>query len=364
MGFTPSDMTCHYLNMMKQDLCMKSLIQLEHLKTIPLALHPTVLDDLVAMGFDLPSVNKPDPAPTPAAFQEICNWFRPNFFQHSNVEEHNNFTIHICNLVNVLGLINPPQSPSPILCSCPHSNEDIPIEPPALTCVLSEAAMQTPAPIHMEATPPPPTPPAPAAIPPTADAAARPLCPEAPSADISLPNLSTLWVDSACISPNGIMCAMASVPSTSDLNTIEVTLPAGLTGAHVTIPTLQLFIKIMDMPYFKPGTTKPPTGTKLAAQLAHSPILLDEIKHSHFMHNSPKADSGTFWINLADSWKHAATQWPTALSVLDCITCLPTIPLRGVAKATPRPTPPPSHSGRHTLLTCLPMHQLWSPPCC
>ncbi|KAF9439744.1 hypothetical protein P691DRAFT_768994 [Macrolepiota fuliginosa MF-IS2] len=178
-GFTPSNATCCYLNMMKQDLHVKSIIQIKHLKTVPLALCLSILDDLVAMGFKLPPDNEPGPTSTPAesndapcmiyqmwpkveplklsnqALQEICDWFRPNFFQHSNVEECDIFTIHICNLVNVLDLIIPPQSPSPTPCACPHCDKDIPMEPPAPTCVLSEAATQTPVPVHMEAMPPP-----------------------------------------------------------------------------------------------------------------------------------------------------------------------------------------------------------------
>ncbi|KAF9442072.1 hypothetical protein P691DRAFT_765610 [Macrolepiota fuliginosa MF-IS2] len=75
----------------------------------------------------------------------------------------------------------------------------------------------------------------------------------------------------------------------------------------MTIPASWLFIKIMDVPFFKPGTTEPPTGTKLATQLTHSPIPLDFIEHSCFMCNSPKANSRTYWINLTDSQRGTHT---------------------------------------------------------
>ncbi|KAF9442071.1 hypothetical protein P691DRAFT_765609 [Macrolepiota fuliginosa MF-IS2] len=64
--FTLSDATCRYLNTMKQDLCMKSIIQLKHLKTVPITLQVAILDDLSVMGFNLPTGDKPDPTPTPA----------------------------------------------------------------------------------------------------------------------------------------------------------------------------------------------------------------------------------------------------------------------------------------------------------
>ncbi|KAF9440972.1 hypothetical protein P691DRAFT_766939 [Macrolepiota fuliginosa MF-IS2] len=60
------------------------------------------------------------------------------------------------NLVKILTLPTP--SPPPP-CMRPHSNEeDIHMEPPIPTCVFSEAATQTPAPIHVVTMSPPPPP--------------------------------------------------------------------------------------------------------------------------------------------------------------------------------------------------------------
>ncbi|KAF9441711.1 hypothetical protein P691DRAFT_765975 [Macrolepiota fuliginosa MF-IS2] len=112
---------------------------------------------------------------------------------------------------------------------------------------------------------------------------------------------STLKVDSACFSPCGIMCATAHIPSTKDLDIIEATLSDGLLGAHTSIPASQSFIKIVDIPYFKPSTTKPLPSAKLNAQLKHSIIPADYVVHTHFVHNSLKAKFTTVWINLSDS---------------------------------------------------------------
>ncbi|KAF9440408.1 hypothetical protein P691DRAFT_687774 [Macrolepiota fuliginosa MF-IS2] len=111
---------------------------------------------------------------------------------------------------------------------------------------------------------------------------------------------STLKVDSVHISPCGLTFATASIPSTSDLDTLEATFSAKLPGAQVSIPALQSFIKIMDVPYFKSSTTEPFLITELNAQLKHSIIPPDFIVHLHFTCNSPKADSATIWIDLSD----------------------------------------------------------------
>ncbi|KAF9439985.1 hypothetical protein P691DRAFT_689109, partial [Macrolepiota fuliginosa MF-IS2] len=61
------------------------------------------------------------------------------------------------------------------------------------------------------------------------------------------------------------------------------------------------FIKIVDIPYFKPGTTEPPNRQEIGDQLIPSPILVNMIEHTQFIRNSSKADSRTFWIDLVDS---------------------------------------------------------------
>ncbi|KAF9440904.1 hypothetical protein P691DRAFT_779968 [Macrolepiota fuliginosa MF-IS2] len=76
---------------------------------------------------------------------------------------------------------------------------------------------------------------------------------------------STLKVDSARLSPCGITCATASVPSSLDLDIIEATLSSRLLGAHVSIPASQSFIKIIDVPFFKPDSMDPFTSTEVDA---------------------------------------------------------------------------------------------------
>ncbi|KAF9442435.1 hypothetical protein P691DRAFT_765230 [Macrolepiota fuliginosa MF-IS2] len=138
---------------------------------------------------------------------------------------------------------------------------------------------------------------------------------EAPSIpkDTSLPSMvksannalahakSTLQVDSACFSPCGITCATANIPSTSDLDIIEATLSGGLLGARVCIPVSRSFIKIVDIPFFKPGTIEPIPSTEVGAQLQCSIIPSDYVVHWRFVRNSPKAEFTTVWIDLSNS---------------------------------------------------------------
>ncbi|KAF9440161.1 hypothetical protein P691DRAFT_768190 [Macrolepiota fuliginosa MF-IS2] len=111
---------------------------------------------------------------------------------------------------------------------------------------------------------------------------------------------SPLHIDSACFTNSGIMCATASVPTQLDLNIIEAMLPAKIARSWATLPLLQSFIKIINIPYFKPSTMEPPNRQEIGDQLIPSPILVNMIEHIQFIHNSPKADSGTFWIDLVD----------------------------------------------------------------
>ncbi|KAF9441785.1 hypothetical protein P691DRAFT_765889 [Macrolepiota fuliginosa MF-IS2] len=112
---------------------------------------------------------------------------------------------------------------------------------------------------------------------------------------------STLKVDSACPSPCGLTFAIASVPSTTDLDIIEVALSTELPRAQISIPVSQSFIKIMDVPFFKASSTIPLPSTKLNAQLKHFIIPSAYIVHAYFVRNSPKSEFATMWINLSDS---------------------------------------------------------------
>ncbi|KAF9439872.1 hypothetical protein P691DRAFT_784440 [Macrolepiota fuliginosa MF-IS2] len=223
--------------------------------------------------------------------------------------------------------------PPPLPCVHPHhDDEDTPMEPSTPTHAFSEATSQTPAPSHEASTPPlsptavatllaavaSPTPAGLHGQPSYAGAAARNLNPaffiELPSIpqDTSLPSLVsmankslmhaklTLKVDSASFSLRGIMCATATIPSTSNLNIIKATLSGGLLGVCICIPASQSFIKIVDVPFLKPGTTEPFTSTEVDTQLQCSIIPLDYVVHWHYICNSPKADSATIWINLSD----------------------------------------------------------------
>ncbi|KAF9442518.1 hypothetical protein P691DRAFT_789329 [Macrolepiota fuliginosa MF-IS2] len=99
---------------------------------------------------------------------------------------------------------------------------------------------------------------------------------------------STLKVDSALFSPCGITCVTATVPFTLDLDIIKATLSGGL-------------LRIIDVPFFKSGTTDPFSSAEVDAQLQHSIIPSDFVVHWRYVCNSPKADSATIWINLSDS---------------------------------------------------------------
>ncbi|KAF9441638.1 hypothetical protein P691DRAFT_766047 [Macrolepiota fuliginosa MF-IS2] len=163
--------------------------------------------------------------------------------------------------------------------------------------------MQTPAPVPMPATPT--SPPLPMMH--------QFYIETSSAAGISLPDLinwansalscakSPLHIDSACLTNGGITCATASIPTQLDLNIIEATLPPKIARSQVSLPSSQSFIKIMDIPYFKPSTVEPPNGQEIGNQLIPSPILVNMIEHTWFVCNSPKADSGTFWIDLVDS---------------------------------------------------------------
>ncbi|KAF9440407.1 hypothetical protein P691DRAFT_687776, partial [Macrolepiota fuliginosa MF-IS2] len=83
------------------------------------------------------------------------------------------------------------------------------------------------------------------------------------------------------------------------------------------------FIKILDIPYFKHGTTTAPTGKELAFQLNASSINHDFIEHMRFIHNSPKANTSTLWINLLNSqcgiWAASVIRQHLFLNGGDCI---------------------------------------------
>ncbi|KAF9439649.1 hypothetical protein P691DRAFT_769224 [Macrolepiota fuliginosa MF-IS2] len=95
--------------------------------------------------------------------------------------------------------------------------------------------------------------------------------------------------------------AVAQVPSTSDLDIIKATLSGRLLGACVCIPVSQSFIKIMDVPFFKPGMTKPLTSAEVGCQLQCSIIPSEYVVHWCFVQNSPKAEFTMVWLNLSDS---------------------------------------------------------------
>ncbi|KAF9440248.1 hypothetical protein P691DRAFT_782865 [Macrolepiota fuliginosa MF-IS2] len=124
---------------------------------------------------------------------------------------------------------------------------------------------------------------------------------------------STLWVDLAHFTPCSITHATVHIPTTANLNIIKASISSVLPGASISIPVSRSFIKIIDVPFFKPSTTKPLPSTEVGTQLQHSIIPSNYIVHWHFIQNSPKAEFATV---------------PA------------TINLWGVAEATPRPLPP------------------------
>ncbi|KAF9441491.1 hypothetical protein P691DRAFT_791252 [Macrolepiota fuliginosa MF-IS2] len=345
-----SDTTVTFLNAQNQDLCTKSIMQTLFLVTLPKLMQVQVQHELNAIGFTYKAPTLPlPPLKTPKeeedsnddemdihlfndALASLILWCRKDSF-NKETDSNAQDTLIKCifkvakdfNLVTIVTLPTP--SPPPP-CTQPYSDEeDIHMEPPTPSHVFSEAAMQTPAPLPMPATPTPPSlpmtsapatstssRPGPPPRPSFAEAAAKTLCPNTPpfmhqfyiempsAAGISFPDLvnqanialtcakSPLHIDSAQFTSGGIMCATASVPTQSDLDIIEATLPPKIARSW-----------IVDILYFKPSTTELPNGQEIGNQLNPSPILVNIIKHMWFVHNSPKADSGTFWIGLMDS---------------------------------------------------------------
>ncbi|KAF9441438.1 hypothetical protein P691DRAFT_766285 [Macrolepiota fuliginosa MF-IS2] len=136
-----------------------------------------------------------------------------------------------------------------------------------------------------------------------AEAVAKTLCPTAPPFMRGPPHAPqpSPKVPQGPVSSNGITCTTATVPSQSDLEIVKAMLPPKISGSQVLLPMSRSFIKIVDIPYFIPGTMAPPNGQEIGNQLIPSPIPVNKIKHVWFVRNSPKADSGTFWINLMDT---------------------------------------------------------------
>ncbi|KAF9447812.1 hypothetical protein P691DRAFT_760473 [Macrolepiota fuliginosa MF-IS2] len=353
-----SDTTVAFLNAQNQDLHTKSIVQTLLLVTLPKLVQIQVHRKLNAIGFtyEAPALPLP-PTETHDEEEELITEDEANIhlFNDALATLYKWHIFKLAKAFNVVKILAPPTPSPPPPYTQPHSDEeDIHMEPPTPTCVFSEAAMQTPAPLPVLATSAPPPLPAPpgAAVasskpgPPSrpsfAKAAVKTLCPNAPPplheahhvphspqprppkvpSQASTRNnlisllaaplgasstlrcyqqLSSLHIDSAQFTNSGIMCATASVPIQSDLNIVEATLPPKIARSQASLPSSQSFIKIMDIPYFKPSTTEPPNRQEIGDQLIPSPIPVNMIEHARFVHNSPKADSGTFWINLVDS---------------------------------------------------------------
>ncbi|KAF9439513.1 hypothetical protein P691DRAFT_769552 [Macrolepiota fuliginosa MF-IS2] len=307
VAFTPSDTTCCFLDMMNQDIHVQSKFEIEHLYSISEAWCKVILDDFSTMCFQPYTV-----PPTPPAEQMISQWPSPIPFsdcppKHEptplSVEaEPEPLTLfqkfpHIDELfpasdsfLNIVNWYEDNFCPQKDMeeCTLFTHNEDTLMEPSTPIHVLNEVATQTLVPVHMEA-PPAQKPPAQPQSTGSSKHLKQPFfvtcspswcqfyieMPAPPSANLSLPNLVqsancaltqakfALHINSAHISPNDITCATALVPTTFNPNIVKATLPTGLAGAHMTIPASQSSIKIVDVPYFKPRTTEPPTGTKL-----------------------------------------------------------------------------------------------------
>ncbi|KAF9449464.1 hypothetical protein P691DRAFT_759062 [Macrolepiota fuliginosa MF-IS2] len=266
----------------------------------------------------------------------------------SEIIDQDNFNVwaETIRLVSLLaGLFDlipgPHQCPTPPPpCSCPHhDNKDTPMEPTTPTCAFSEAASQTPAPSHEATMPPPPPimaatlPAAAASIPPAgpcghasyAGAAARNLNPAAPpfmcgpphapaakpfaQAQQPVSSKHSKWPFYATQGPSHhqFFIEVPIHPKDSSLPTLHA---FPLVASHVPQPTFpppptltqsRLPCQIVDIPFFKPGTTEPLPHTELDAQLGHSIIPSEYVVHWHFVQNSPKAEFATVWLNLSDS---------------------------------------------------------------
>ncbi|KAF9442164.1 hypothetical protein P691DRAFT_789960 [Macrolepiota fuliginosa MF-IS2] len=330
-----SNTTVAFLNAQNQDLHTKSIVQTSLLVTLP--------ELMQAPTLPLP------PLETPKAEEDSNNnerdihlfnntltslilWCRKDSFNKETDSDTQDTLIKRIfkvakdfNLVTIITLPTP--SPSPP-CTQPHSNEeDIHMELPTPTCVFSKAATQTPAPLPVLAMPTPPPLPvmsAPAAStsskpglpsrPSFAKAVAKTLCPNAPPFVRGPPHAPQPPIK-ATQGPVSNKCLKRpyfathgpsrhqfyiETSSATDLNIVEAMLPPKIARSRASLPSSQSFIKIMDIPYFKPGTMEPPNRQEIGNWLIPSPIPVDMIKHTWFIHNSPKADSSTFWINLMD----------------------------------------------------------------
>ncbi|KAF9439798.1 hypothetical protein P691DRAFT_830812, partial [Macrolepiota fuliginosa MF-IS2] len=360
-----SNTTVAFLNTQNQDLCTKSIMQTSLLVTLPKLAQVQVQCELDAISFTYEAPTLPLPpleAPKEEedfndnemdihlfnnALASLILWCRKDSFnKETDSDAQDTLIKHIFKVAkdfNLVTIITPPTPSPPPPCTQPHSDEeDIHMEPPTPTCVFSEAATQTPAPLSMLTMPTPPpllmtsapaasksSKPRPTPRPSFAEAVAKTLHPTAPHlckahhmphspplrppkvlSQASTRNGLTLQLkdplDANSISKHqqllvGIMCTTATVPNQSDLEIIKATLPPKISGSQVLLPMLQSFIKIVDIPYFIPGTMVPPNGQEISNQLILSPILVDKIEHVWFVCNSPKANSGTFWIDLVDT---------------------------------------------------------------
>ncbi|KAF9442630.1 hypothetical protein P691DRAFT_627378, partial [Macrolepiota fuliginosa MF-IS2] len=109
------------------------------------------------------------------------------------------------------------------------------------------------------------------------------------------------------------------------------------------------FIKIVDVPYFKSGSTDPFTSAEVDAQLQRSIIPSDFVVHWRYVRNSPKADSATVWIDLSDSQRGSR-----ASTLIGCTLFLNggTVTIRGAKAHTGTPQCQRCWKWGHTTGTC------------
>ncbi|KAF9441824.1 hypothetical protein P691DRAFT_790608 [Macrolepiota fuliginosa MF-IS2] len=307
-----SDTTVAFLNAQNQDLCAKSIMQMSLLVTLPELVQVQVHCELDAISFtyEAPALPLPPPQTNEEEAESIADkmdihlyndclasllvWIgKEGFNNETNSNAQDTLIKHIFKAAKVFNLVTiitlPTPSPPPP-CLRPHSDkEDIHMEPPTPAHVFSEAATQTPAPLPKEATPPPiimstkpkpmvaPIKSGPPSRPSFAEAAAKTLCsnalpfvqgptqaPQPPpkATQGPIPNKCSKWPYFATHGPSRHQFFIET-PVTTDLDIIEATLPAKITGSRATLSLSQSFIKIVNIPYFKPGTMEPPNRQEI-----------------------------------------------------------------------------------------------------
>ncbi|KAF9443034.1 hypothetical protein P691DRAFT_764661 [Macrolepiota fuliginosa MF-IS2] len=368
LTFRASNAMQQFLAVMNQNHCMASMYKLsEYTQLVPIAWRSTVMDNLMQMKFKVilednpnttvPALPQPEVADSQIDKDDIheiidafkivgpwCKKFTPTIACDDTYNELKRLVGLIADLFDLIP--GPHQCPTPIPppppCSCPHcDDEDTPMEPPAPTCVFSEAASQTPAPSH-EAIMPSPLPAA-AATSPAAAASTPPAGPRshASYAGAAAKNLNPAAPPFVCGPPR----APVAKPPAQDQQPVSSSRSAEV-GA-------QLQCSIIPSDYIC-GSTFPTRNEALAPlnSLAATSFSMKQ----RFSSKGRKPTLERLSVSVAGigviTLRCVADQRYAAPSALALIRRLVTVNSQGVAEVTPRSLPP-SHPLQRTCLACM-----------